>query len=127
MAAKTERRIVVPKEQEPNLTLLEAKELLAAAWIESGHYKYVPSDYWTQDIHTLEYAKNRLWLRIFAREHPPKAYEDGAELLTKPEWQVILRAAEMELHRLSVLRKECQTEGHRTLMNAVKKILDPTF
>jgi hypothetical protein len=122
-----EKRVVVPKDVEPKLTLQEGKELLAALWIESGHYKNVPSDYWTPDMHTLEYAKSRMWLRIFGQEHPPKTTEEGAELMTKFEWQMALRAAEFELQRLGVVRKECWTEGNHALLSAYKKILGPAF
>lgn len=127
MPTKTKERVVVAKDQDPDLTFPEAKELLAVLWLEYGHYKNVPSDYWTPDIHALESAKCRMWLRVFGEKFPPKEREGDAALLTKFEWQMVLRAAEMELSRLSVLRKECWTEGHHLLMSAYKKILGPSF
>jgi len=127
MAVRTEKRVVVDKDLEPKLTLEESKELHAALWIESGRYKNVPSDYWTPDMEALESAKNRMWLRIFSPEDPPTRMEEDASRLTKFEWQMILRAAEFELQRLHVIRKECWTEGNHALLRAYKKILGPAF
>lgn len=125
---KPEIREVVPKSHEPKITLGEAHELRIAIGVERDHYRGIPSDDWTVDMHVRECAYNRLWLRVFTKKHPSnekmnKRTEDE-ECLTRFEWQTAASAAEIELRRLGHVRKECWLPGHLALKAAYEKILE---